>query len=180
MSSDESGTKTTQMVRSLLAVCFFCLGMWLAKDSGANFLRGDIEETAKDPTLLGTIKGQERSHVPAPRPSADPAPKPNTDPKNQDKDANRGGGNKGKDEGKDLPFRFCNGMEKVHTPKDEKNGFHLRYRCIGPEYDAFADQLHSFVEKDRPNHHPLWGKRGIPANQTFLILGSSHLQQVAQ
>lgn len=175
MSADESGTKTTQLVRSLLAVCFFCMGMWLAKDSGANFLRGDIEETAKDATLVGNIKGEETTPVPAPQRSGG-APKP----KNQDKGAIEDGDKEGMDEGKDLPFRFCNGMEKVHTPTDEKNGFHLRYRCIGPEYDAFADHLHAFVEKDRPNHHPLWGKRGIPANQTFLILGSSHLQQVAQ
>ena len=87
---------------------------------------------------------------------------------------------RGQDEFDSTPYRYCDGLEKVRTPKDYKDGFFLRYRCMGPEYEAFADHLHDFVLTEAPLHNPLWGKRGIPAGKTYLIVGSSHLQQVAQ
>ena len=203
MNLDDTGTatKTTRVVRFLLAVCFFFVGLWLAKDSRSALLRGEVIETPKQISFSAAMKVEERTHVyatpPRPQPSGGvpkylltkrpaPTPPPKPDPTPQNNNNNNNNNNepkneiKNQDEGSDLSFRFCNGLEKVNTPKDYKDGFFLRYRCAGPQYNAFAKQLRSFVEKERINHHPLWGKRGIPANQTFLIIGSSHMQQVAQ
>lgn len=50
----------------------------------------------------------------------------------------------------DTPYRYCNGLKKVQAPEYYKRGFYLRYRCKGPQYDEFANELHSFVEKEAP------------------------------
>mmetsp|Transcript_29 Transcript_29/g.50 ORF Transcript_29/g.50 Transcript_29/m.50 type:complete len:399 (-) Transcript_29:124-1320(-) len=81
-------------------------------------------------------------------------------------------------------WRFCNALEKVapavYSPGESHVGFSMRYRCEGPNYDLFSEEMHSFVWKKSKKMHPLWGKRGLRANSTILIVGSSHLQQVAQ
>ena len=162
----------SRVARILSAGSFFFIGMWLAKDSGGAFLAGGVQETAKDPSMQST------QFAPRAKDTANEAPRdtpletaPSHAPKSEKQK---------KSYSEKSPTRFCNGLEKVYAPEYPKEGFYLRYRCQGPIYDEFAEQLHTFVEEERKNHDPLWGKRGIPANQTFLILGSSHLQQVAQ
>ena len=51
----------------------------------------------------------------------------------------------------DLPFRFCSSTEKIRpTSGEDREGFYMRYRCQGPIYDEFADELHAFVEQEAP------------------------------
>lgn len=52
---------------------------------------------------------------------------------------------------KDLPHRFCSSTEKIRpTSGEDREGFYMRYRCQGPLYDEFADELHAFVEQEAP------------------------------
>ena len=52
---------------------------------------------------------------------------------------------------KDLPYRFCSSTEKIRpTSGEDREGFYMRYRCQGPLYDEFADELHAFVEQEAP------------------------------
>ena len=202
MSSDEIGAKSARVARGLLAVSCFFFGMWLAKDSSSAFLQSDIEATIKVPTtiaaatatvtsaststtstLVADAPPKQTGGVPkwllTKPPVATRPPAPETKEQDDNNDIDNENENKQDDQYDDLPSRFCNGLRKVHTPQDEKNGFSLRYKCVGPMYNQFAKTLQKFADKERKNHNPLWGKRGIPANQTYLILGSSHLQQVA-
>jgi hypothetical protein len=78
----------------------------------------------------------------------------------------------------ELPLRFCDVQGKVHSPISDAY-IPMRYHCEGPLYDKFSKELHTFVEDyDAPNL--LWGRQGLAANSSTLIVGNSHLQQITE
>ena len=56
----------------------------------------------------------------------------------------------------------------------------LGYVCEGTEYDAFADNLESFIEEEAHARPPTWGRRvfPFPDNSTILAVGNSLTRQL--
>lgn len=69
------------------------------------------------------------------------------------------------------------------TPLPPSASIDVRYQCAGPEYDAFAQNLHGQVQNwvDQGLRPPTWGRRlsPLPPNSRLLMFGNSHMRQVA-
>jgi hypothetical protein len=78
----------------------------------------------------------------------------------------------------ESPLRFCDVRERIQSPLSEAY-IPIRYRCEGPLYDQFAEDLHAFIDQ-YDALDPLWGRQGLAANSSTLIVGNSHLQQITE
>lgn len=117
---------TTGVFRGCLALCMFLAGLWLAYDTRTVFADGGI---SVEVTVKTSWKGQE-------------TPQRDISSLSQRKQSLL-------EKSKALPFRFCSSIEKIRpTSGEDREGFYMRYRCEGPRYDEFAEELHAFVEQE--------------------------------
>lgn len=125
-----SGTTTTtgRTLRGCLGFCLFFVGLWILFDNKTALLDGGL---TVEVSVKTTWKGREVPKVDVSRLSE----------RQQSLH----------EQAKELPFRFCSSTEKIRpTSGEDREGFYMRYRCQGPKYDEFADELHAFVEQEAP------------------------------
>ena len=114
--------------RGCLGFCLFFVALWIFIDTRSSLANGGI---SVEVSVKTTWKGRES-------PQVDVSVLPERLQTLHEK-------------AKDLPHRFCSSTEKIRpTSGEDREGFYMRYRCQGPKYDEFADELHAFVEQEAP------------------------------
>lgn len=150
MISNNNKDGTTALRGALLIFCLVVVACtWIRTDSESSFFRGggiSVEVTRK---TIGAGKpavtvDSKKVELEAPSEGKEVETQPETSSKTR----------KHKEDPALLleqamapPLRFCDSTNKVRPSQGEdKEGFYMRYRCAGPEYEEFGPAIHKFAE----------------------------------